>query len=204
MTKRLLNIISGVILVASIFSLGFFSDKCIRYWHYFTIKREIDLPATMLGFSTTAVTIGAAYWVAKILEKEKDEGRTEKNLIIDKVHDLLLSIEQLNDKVSSRSIPLIDATAHVKRITTNISLIKDILSNTHIKAPGKLQLEIEACIRSLNKLLTDTPATPGPNDPVKVVSGQIIVSDMGMAALDKEFDILSNNVLKYQLSINKG
>lgn len=204
MIRKTLNVGSFIFFSLAIFFIGFISDKFIRYWSFFTIKKELDLPATILGFITIAVTISAAFWVAKILENEKDESRIEKNLIIDKIQNLFVLTDQFYDKVATRRLPLLEVTAILKRVLTNLALVKDILSNTRISQPSDLQKEIEASIKSIRDLLTNTPTEPSQSDPVTVVDGQVNISENGMLALDVEFNHLTNCILKYQLAINKG
>jgi len=195
---------SQIVILILILGVGVTLGILIKGWSYFVVKREIDLPASILTLVSMTVTIFAAFWVAKVLESEKEEKRTEKNLIIGKVQDLSQKIDQLGEKVNTGSILFIEVTALLKRIGMSVKMIKEVVAIAQLHNCQIIEGEISRSFQTLKGYLTTTPIGSQTQHIITVANDVITINSAGMVQIESQLEILSNNILKYQLEINRA
>jgi hypothetical protein len=189
-----------IFLLLGIFIQGYLVTKSI-----ISYKHEFDIPATLISLLSMAITVSAAFWVAKVLEKEKEEKRTEKNLIIAKVQELSSKVDFFGEKIISGTIPFIEVTSWLKRMSMNSKMIKDVVALSDMDSCQFIEAQINQDIQLLKNSLTTTPVTGSSVSPlINVANDTITITAHGMIQLEGQIESLSNNILKYQIEINKA
>lgn len=190
-------------LIIAILAVGIVLGKFINV-SYFKIEEKIDL----ISIVSLAVTLFAAWYISKILDKEKEDSRTEKDLILKRTEDIYQLIDGSHQKVVSGKIPFQEASSHLKRINTSISSIYRILEKIPLQTDQVLKENLLINNRKLRDLLTNTPIIndqqiQGSNLPIEVKNGIIYLNRNRIAEIEFEYDKLKDNILLMQLSINK-
>ena len=197
------KIIFRVALCVAILAIGFVGGKLINI-SYFKIEEKVDL----FNIISIVATLFAAWYVVKVLDKEKEESRTEKDLILRRTEDIYQLISENHQKVSTGQIPYQEASSHLKRINTSISSIYRILEKLSLNVDVDLKANIIGNSRQLRELLTNTPLISeqqiqGSNLPIEVINGIIHLNNNRITEIETEYDKLKDNILLMQLSINK-
>jgi hypothetical protein len=198
------NWIFRTALCFAIFASGVVVGKLINIT-YFSIDEKVNV----FDILSICATLFAAWYISGILEKEKQDNRTEKDLILRRTEDIYQLIDDSHQKVVSGSIPFQDATSHLKRINTSIKSIYKVLASTALTTDGNLKNQIFNNTRKLRDLLTNTPIISpqeiqSSNLPVSVVNGIIHLSQNRIAEIEGEYDKLKDNILFLQIAINKA
>lgn len=193
-----------IALCMAIFGSGVVAGKLINI-KYFQIEEKVNL----IDILSICVTLFAAWYISSILEIEKQDKRTEKDLIIRRTEDIYKLIDDSNQKIITGSIPFQDATSHLKRIHISIKSIYKVLIKTGLNPEPVLKTQLNSNTRKLRDLLTNTPMiTPqqiqNSNLPIAVVNGIIHLNQNRIAEIETEYDKLKDNILELQIGINKS
>jgi len=188
-----------LVLATAIFGFGFVAGKAMSF-PSFSIENKVNL----VDATSILVTIFVAWYISVIIEKEKEEGRTEKNLILKRTDEVCQLIDRAQQRVNTGSFPLQEATSSLKRVYISLKTISKILIQTRIKTDVNVRNEITACTRRLRELLTSTPINGSSNTAVKVIDGVVHLSQNRIAEIENEFDKLKDNILLLEISINKA
>lgn len=194
----------GFCLLAAAFALGVVVGKLFNF-RYFKVDESINT----IDVISVAVTIFAAYIVTKVLDKEKQDTRTEKDLIIKRTEDIYQLIDDSNNKVITGSIKYQEAASHFKRINVSLNCIYRILANTKIELDETLKKSIVGNTKKLRDLLTDTPKISeteiqNSNLPNEVKDSIVHLTQNRILEIETEYDKLRDNILLLQLAINKA
>lgn len=197
------HVITVCLLCAS-FVIGVVFGKLVDV-KYFKVDENINI----IDVISVAVTIFAAYIVTKVLDKEKQDNRTEKDLIIKRTEDIYQLIDDSNIRVVSGAIKYQEAASHFKRINVSLHCIYRIMSNTKIETDEQLKLSIFGSTKKLRDLLTDTPKITesdiqNSNLPNEVKDGMVHLTQNRIVEIETEYDKLRDNILLLQLAINKA
>jgi hypothetical protein len=175
---------------AALILIGFILGKLFNIW-YFTIDEKINL----VDLLSIIVTVTAAFIVAKVLDKEKQDRRTEKDLILKRVEDIYQHIETCQPKLTASSVPYQFAASQIKGIYTYLNTANKIISNTEIQITEDHKSKIVSNLRKIKDLLTS-----GNN----VSSGAIQLTQSRVIEIEAEFVKLKDSVLFFQIDINNG
>ncbi|MDR0971381.1 MAG: hypothetical protein LBM25_03240 [Bacteroidales bacterium] len=138
-----------------IFSIGITLGKLLN-WGYFKLVKEISVIDALTLFAT----IGLAIYVAKIVEKEVQKNRIEKELYIAKITELERLLNDFEIILEEKEILYnkIISRIHSCRIKKNsiFGNIKDNFKQIKIDNIDFLEKEITDKINSLKRLLTET------------------------------------------------
>lgn len=202
--KKISRTLFRIVLCLAIFGSGFIVGKLLNIT-YFTIEQDINL----IDIVSICVTVFAAWYISGILETEKQDNRTEKDLIIRRTEDIYQLIDDSHQKVITGNIPFNEATSHLKRINVSIKGIYKILTKTGLTTEEDLKSQLQGNTRKLRDLLTNTPVIDSQqiqnsNLPVSVVNGIIHLNQNRIAEIEGEYDKLKDNILVLQISINKA
>jgi hypothetical protein len=194
----------GFCLLIAAFALGVVVGKLFNI-SYFKVDENINI----IDVISVAVTIFAAYIVTKVLDKEKQDNRTEKDLIIKRTEDIYQLIDDSNNKVNTGAINYQEAASHFKRINVSLNCIYRILTNTKIGLDETHKKNIIGNTKKLRDLLTDTPKISEAeiqisNLPNEVKDSIVHLTQNRILEIETEYDKLRDNILLLQLAINKA
>jgi hypothetical protein len=206
MKKSSIFILSGgaVLLVFVGYLLGMYTKNVFVY------KTEIDIPATLLSFLSLIMTLALAFWVTNVLERRVSNERSGKDLIIARINDLYSVMNDCSDRVSSNSLRYIEAVSTLKRILMTIKAIDSIIVSEDLvfEFEGTYRQDLNDELELLRELMTYTPYSMieefDEQVAIKVVDGILYFSRDRIQEIVASFDKLRNQVLKYQLAVNRG
>jgi hypothetical protein len=162
------------------FISGILLDKWIKNWAFISLK---------------------AFWVTIILEKRTSDERTQKDIIIRHTELLFLILEDLRVKVRDGRIDYLLAASWIKRLSVNTSSIVVELVKASITDGINHEALIKTELSTLKDLMTNTVA----NDPdLSVHQGVITISEPRRVLIEGQLDKVRNEFFKFELSINKG
>lgn len=193
-----------IVFAIAIFGVGFSFGKLVNI-AYFTIDDNINL----IDIVSICITVFAAWYITGILETEKQDNRTEKDLIIRRIDDIYHLIDGNRLKVITGNIALNEATSYVKRTNVSITGIYKILTKTGLATDLTLKGQLQNNTRKIRDLLTNTPVTESQRTqksdiPISVDNGIIHLNQKRIAEIESEYDKLKDNILLLQISINKA
>lgn len=198
------NYVIGVCLLFATFSIGIVVGKLVDF-KYFKVDNNINI----IDVISVAVTVFAAYIVTKVLDKEKQDNRNEKDLIIKRTEDIYQLIDDSNNKVIIGAIKYQEAASHFKRINVSLNCIYRIMTNTKIETNDQLKKDIFSNTKKIRDLLTDTPKISetdiqNSNLPNEVKDSIVHLTQNRIVEIETEYDKLRDNILLLQLTINKA
>ncbi|MCE3295292.1 MAG: hypothetical protein K0R65_1006 [Crocinitomicaceae bacterium] len=193
----------GICLLAVALLGGIIIGKLIDFT-YFKVEKTINL----IDILSIIVTVLAAYFVTKILDKEKQDYRTEKDLIIKRTEDIYQLLEDSHGKVVTGLIKYQEAASHCKRINVSLSCIYRIMNNVNLNVDIALKKDVLDNTKKLRDLLTDTPKISedqiqSSNLPSEVKDSFVHLTQNRILEIEAMYDKLRDNILLLQLDINK-
>jgi hypothetical protein len=184
-----------------VFSIGVILGK-LSNWGYFELVKEISIIEALTLF----VTIGLAIYVAKIVEKEVQNDRIEKELYIAKITELERLLNDFESLLEEKEIIYnkINSRIHSCRIKKNsiFGNIKDNLKQLKISDIDLFEKEITNKINSLKRLLTETSAVPSTTPELSVKKGIASFSTNRMIEICTEINAINENLFKMKVRIN--
>jgi hypothetical protein len=197
MKRRIINITLGVL----IFSIGATIGKLLN-WGYFELKKDISIIDALTLFTT----IGAAIYITKILEKEVQEDRIEKELHISKISELELLLKIIEDLIEDKdsSFNKINYRIHSCRII-KIGIFASINENFKKNPSAKIaefENNITVSLNSLKRLLTETPIIVNPYPQLSLVGGLANYSLNRILEINIEINSIRENLFKLKVRIN--
>jgi len=165
----------------------------------------------VFGLITTVITIGAtlaaAYYVSKILDKQKEDDRTEKDIILKKVEDILPIVESSYVVITKSEKQLTEVIATLKKITVPFEHVFKILEISELNIDPIYETNIQTVIKSIRTLATKTPRSDSeqiPNEatPISVANGVVSYSGYRLIELENAFNQLRFELFQFQIMIN--
>lgn len=203
---RMLNVkkinLVNVAISLSIFVFGFVIGKIINFPFF-----EMDKNINLVHIASLGTTVLIAILVSKVINKETQECRVEKDLLIKKLDDLLGLIETIHSDIFKKEIDYSSAAATIKRIRGSLTYILEITKQVPILIEKDLLEGITNTISELKDKLTNTPSnleTDIENLPLKVKNGIIHIHKDRLTLVEGVIGKLKNQILSLQLVINKG
>jgi hypothetical protein len=184
-----------------VLSIGVIFGK-LSNWGYFELVKEISIIEALTLF----VTIGLAIYVAKIVEKEVQNDRIEKELYIAKITELEQLLNDFETLLEEKEIIYnkINNRIHSCRIKKN-SIFGNIKGNLKQLRTNDIDLfekEITNKINSLKRLLTETSAVPSTTPELSVKKGIANFSANRMIEIYTEINAINENLFKMKVRIN--
>jgi len=197
MKRKIINIISLFIA----FSLGFTISK-LTNWGYFTINKDISIIDALSLF----LTIGLAIYITKILEKEVQESRIEKDLFISKICEIENSLKLIEDLIESKdaSFSKLNNKIHLCRILKKsfFDSIKETFNENKNKRFLELESKVSININNLKRLLTETPIEKKDLPAVSLKKGIVNYSDNRVLEINVEINSIKDIFFKVKVNIN--
>ncbi len=189
---------------SALFVIGIVAGKLIN-WPFF----EVDEKVNVLHLLSISSTILIAIFVSRIINKETQECRVEKDLLIQKLGGITKSLEMTHSDISTKNISYSSAAASIKRLSTGLTHIIKITKKIPISIEEGLYEEIISTTSELKVKLTDTPpisktAINATNLPLEVKDGILTIHKDRLILIDGIIDKLKNKIFAFQLEINKG
>lgn len=149
---------NNILISIVILFIGITLGKLLN-WGYFELSKQISIIESLTLF----ITVGLAIYVAKILEKEVQDTRIQKDLYIQKfceIDELLNNIELMveNEDPSYNKITNKIHICGVKKDSTVRLLMSSSIKGRNVEKINKLNTKVSKNIRDLRKLLTYTDA----------------------------------------------
>ena len=194
------KIISTIVYVL-VLSIGITIGKLLN-WGYFELSKEVSI----IDALTLFVTIGVAIYVAKILEKEVQDVRIEKELYIAKITEIesiLKDFEILVEEKDS-SYNRINNRINSCRMKKGsiFNTIKEKFRQVKTKDFDRSEKEITDGINSLKRLLTETPAVKETNPAISVKKDIVTYSPNRIIEIYTEINFINENLFKMKVRIN--
>jgi hypothetical protein len=197
MKRKIINIIGCLV----VFSIGITIGKLFN-WGYFELSKEVNI----IDALTLFVTIGVAIYVAKILEKEVQDVRIEKELYIAKITEIesiLKDFEILVEEKDSSYNKINNRINSCRMKKGSIfNTIKENLKQIKTKDFDSFEKEITDGINSLKRLLTETPAVKETNPAISVKKDIVTYSPNRIIEINTEINSISENLFKIKVRIN--
>jgi hypothetical protein len=210
--RPLSKIIFNILICSCLITTGIVIGKCVNF-SFFKVDSNINLVDVL----TIVTTIYAVWYVSKVLDKEKQDKRTEKDLILKRTEDIYNLISNMREKVLRGNVPYSEASSHLKRISVSISDTYNILKSLKLSVSDEGRKNLLSNVRALRNLLTNTPIAnivvqndqttqQNPNSalPIQVINGVIHFNNNRIIEIESEYDKFKHNILLMQLSINKA
>lgn len=195
--SRTIKIIYSSSLIIALLS-GIIIGKVIN-WPFFKVDERVNL----VDIFSIIITLIIAYFIAKVIEKEKEDDRAEKNLIISKLTCSSNTIDDLSDQINKKEILYIDATSKIKKINLDITCAFNGLKISTVTLENDERVEINKKIKKIKDLITDTPlSNQNKNESIKVENGVIKISNARAIEIESELGKLKNEIFLLQMKIN--
>lgn len=187
----------------SLIAFGYILARFINFPH-FEFSKTIDI-SDILGL---VVTIWLAILITTVLEKQKNDHRVEKDLIISRVGSIYEIASSLQIGSNSGQIHLTEASSSLKRINTSLNSIHKIIEKCHFNVSNEIKCKTDTCLSELRDVLTSTPSIPvdqiNSNDiPIAVREGIIHYNRERVSQIEVKFETLKDLLLELQIEINK-
>ena len=199
--KKIIKIALFIIILLA----GVLIGRLIKDWPLFVIEYKLSVTHLASILSTVFIAILISYY----FDNEKHDNRKEKELIIKRVDDIYTLIENISVKIEDGSISYQQAASKVKRINLAFINVFDILKSSKIKLKQDFKSEFLDKSKALRDLLTKTPVFTeeqliGTDLPIEVKDGIINYNESRIAEIDTLFEKIKGQIVKLQLTINKG
>ncbi len=180
--------------------LGFAIGKYVSIPNF-----EVDKSINLVDVAGLLVTIGAAYWISKVIDKENQEHRTEKELFLKRSEGIAENVRDFSIRTSNGTINLIEVTSTCKRINIAIESLYQALSASKYNCDPIAKSYLILSVNNIKTLLTTTPIQNSllPNPGIQIANGMITVTGALLNSIETEFENLKNRFLQFQIEINR-
>jgi hypothetical protein len=190
-----------VALTIVLFSIGFTSGKLVE-WGYFVIVNEIRI----IEAFTLFVTIGLAFYVTYILEKEMQDVRIIKELYLAKISELETMLNSFENLIECTNISYqkINNRIHFCRIKKNsiFSNVEDNFKKIQSEEFDIFKKEITNKMNSLKRLLTETSPVLNQNSEISIKKGIVTYSSNRIIEICTDINTINENLFKMKVRIN--
>ena len=193
--KRIIN----TIIYFLIFCVGCCFGELID-WGYFILSKEISIIDALSLF----LSIGCAIYIARVLEKDVQDDRIEKDMFISQVVNIETPLIELSNKLNGSTYNDI-ISLYSKSNTTRHKLFKKI--QTFKKSEFKveeLRKTLDVGYKQLKPLLTDTAVVPDSTPDIEVKRGKITYSSQRIVEIQECLQNIQDELFKLKILINRA
>lgn len=199
--RNLLKLLFYVALILLGVSLG-------KFWNilpYYSVSKEISL--TDLISATFSVLI--FYLIFSYVDKEKEEGSREKNLLISRVEEVYQGVKDQSYSIIGSQLNYSTAVASVNRTRMQINAISELTTESTLKADPERILQLIVANKKVRDLLTKTLTKKEfakyseEEIPIQVKNGVLHFSADRIHQIENSYDHLQNKLLSFQLYLNR-
>lgn len=171
---------------------------------YFVVDKSIDIT----NISTLIISVWLTIIITTIFDKQKNDYRIEKDLIIKRVDSIYEIANNLQLESNSGKIHISEASSSIKRINTSLQSVYSIVDKCKFTISSEIQAKIKACISDLRNILTNTPSIEVTSSsyeslPIEIKDSMIYYNRDRLSQIEVKFDLLKNLLLELQIDINK-
>jgi len=191
---------AGIHILSMAFGYGF--SRFIDIPH-FEIAKTIDI-ANVLALIVTA---WIAILITTVFEKQNNDHRVEKDLIITRVDNIYEIADSLQLGSNSGSIHITEASSSLKRINTALNSIYRVVAKCHFVINDDIIERLNSILADIRIMLTDTPSVTeeqlnATDLPIEIKDSIVHFNKERVSQLEVKFDTLKDLLLELQLHIN--
>jgi hypothetical protein len=201
--KNLRNkLIQGGIYLSCI-AFGYVLTRFIDIPH-FEISKTIDISNVL----TLIITAWLAILITTVFEKQNNDHRVEKDLIITRVGNIYDIAASLQIESNSGRVHITEASSSLKRINTALNSIYRIVEKCHFNITDDLKDRLKLSLSDIRTTLTNTPLVTdeqlnAQDLPIEIKDSIIHFNKERVSQLEVKFDTLKDLLLELQIHINK-
>lgn len=200
--KNLKNNLIQAGLYFSFIAFGYFITRFFEI-PYFEISKSIDVSNVL----TLIMTAWLAILITTVFEKQNNDYRIEKDLIITRVGNIYDIADSLQLESNSGRIHITEASSSLKRINTALNSIYKIVDKCHFKITDSLKDRLKNSLADIRNTLTNTPFLTdeqlnSKDLPIEIKDSIIHFNKDRVSQLEVKFDTLKDLLLELQIHIN--
>lgn len=200
--KNLKNKLIRVGIYLSFIACGYVIARFIEI-PYFEISKTIDGSNIL----TLIVTAWLAILVTTVFEKQNNDFRVEKDLIITRVGNIYDIADSLQLESNTGCIHITEASSSIKRINTALNSIYKIVGKCHFNINDDLKERLKISLVEIRNTLTNTPSVSDEllnlkDIPIKIKDSIIHFNKERVSQLEVKFETLKDLLLELQIYIN--
>lgn len=174
MMQRIKDNKGGILILCIAFVIGFTIGR-ITDWSYFIVDNEISV----IDILSLAITSVIAIYIAKIIEREKQNTQSAKQSYIEKLsqcEQLLFTITSLIDE-KNISYGKINNAVHIFRVKLNNTIENITKKDSHFKNFEIDKNMLDNKTKELRDLLTNTPIDKNDNSNIIIRNNKVTYSE---------------------------
>jgi len=200
--KNLKNKLIQAGIYLSLIVFGYAITRLIEIPH-FEISKSIDVSNVL----TLIVTAWLAILITTVFEKQNNDHRVEKDLIITRVGNIYDIADSLQLESNSGRIHITEASSSLKRINTALNSIYRIVDKCHFNITDDLKDRLKNSLADIRNTLTNTPSVTdeqlnSKDLPIEIKDSIIHFNKERVSQLEVKFDTLKDLLLELQIHIN--
>ena len=200
--KNLKNKLIQACIYLSFIAFGYVITRFFEIPH-FEISKSIDVSNVL----NLIVTAWLAILITTVFEKQNNDHRVEKDLIITRVGNIYDIADSLQLESNSGRIHITEASSSLKRINTALNSIYKIVDKCHFNITDNLKDLLKNCLADIRNTLTNTPSLTdehlnSKDLPIEIKDSIIHFNKDRISQLEVKFDTLKNLLLELQIHIN--
>lgn len=192
---------SKLIVAVALIALGWVLGQYIENIAFFTYSYEISL----IDVISLIVTAFMAWYVSRILEKNIQDKRTEKDLILSKIDEVDQAINSLILLNSSESTVSYVKVVHILTKSRKWSVrFWNIIDQKYKGLSNKEKDNYTSMLnkmREVNVLCTYTPPT-GVDENILIVDGEITYSNARKYEIDIKLESIRDDLIDFKMKVN--
>jgi hypothetical protein len=200
--KNLKNKLIQAGIYLSLIVFGYAITRLIEIPH-FEISKSIDVSNVL----TLIVTAWLAILITTVFEKQNNDHRVEKDLIITRVGNIYDIADSLQLESNSGRIHITEASSSLKRINSALNSIYRIVDKCHFNITDDLKDRLKNSLADIRNTLTNTPSVTdeqlnSKDLPIEIKDSIIHFNKERVSQLEVKFDTLKDLLLELQIHIN--
>ena len=134
---------------AAAFGLGVLTCFTSYRFHFFKFEEKINLVEAVAIFVNIFLTI----YISRILEKRKTEDRVEKEIVIDKIKEIILLSKLIVIENNGLNFSL--ATNTFRQLSMELNILEKVINYLNFNLDESQLIEIKKFLKNFKKLVTD-------------------------------------------------
>lgn len=193
--KNKLRTFGHIILCLVCIIIGFLISKIVKV-PGITFAKELN---PLHGISIL-FTLFIAIYVSLMLDKHKESKKIQRDLVFDRIHNLLECINSIN--IDKDKFILTEVTSTLKKIGIQLNYVKKFIKLTNI-TKKEFKDKFDLHYKKLKDLMTNTPITEGTNGnpPIECVRGKLIYNSDRKREIELQVEQFKNLIFDLQFEI---
>lgn len=193
------KIIINTLIYFIIFCVGCCVGELID-WGYFILSKEISIIDALSLF----LSLGCAIYIAKVLEKDIQDDRIEKDMFIAQVENIETTLIELLNKLNGSTYNEITSLYSKSNIKRH-KLFKKIDSfKKSVFKVDDIKKSLDLKFKQLKPLLTYTAVVPETTPDVEIKRGKITYSSQRIVQINDSIECIQDELFKLKIIMNKA